>query len=225
MSDVITPKRPWFKRKGFIIPVSVLGGVIVLSSVINGANGDADEPVTAKPAAEVVEQEAVVEEVVPVMVTVPTDLVGMTLSEASDRLASIGLLMVEDGDGLEDPKVLEVAESGEVTEGSVVHLTVEKMPVYTIGQQNAIGKAESYLDYTAFSKSGLIDQLEYEGFSKKDAEFAVEHITVDWNEQAALKAQSYLDYSDFSKSGLADQLDYEGFSKKQIAFALKAVGF
>lgn len=44
----------------------------------------------------------------------------------------------------------------------------------TGGQTNAVKKAESYLDYTAFSRSGLIEQLEYEGFSTEDATYAVD---------------------------------------------------
>jgi hypothetical protein len=59
-----------------------------------------------------------------------------------------------------------------------------------VSQQNAVRKAESYLDYTAFSQQGLSKQLEYDNFSEEDATFAVEQITVDWNHQAAKKAKS-----------------------------------
>jgi Host cell surface-exposed lipoprotein len=55
----------------------------------------------------------------------------------------------------------------------------------TKSQEQAIGSAEDYLEYSHFSKKGLIEQLEYEDFSKKDARFAVEHVKVDWNKQAA----------------------------------------
>lgn len=98
-------------------------------------------------------------------------------------------------------------------------------PELTIGQKNAVRKAESYLDLMAFSRSGLIEQLEYEGFSTEDATFAVDYIEVDWNEQAALKAESYLGLMAFSADGLAEQLEYEGFTDEQIAYALKAVGY
>ncbi|WP_202409606.1 Ltp family lipoprotein [Halobacillus litoralis] len=33
--------------------------------------------------------------------------------------------------------------------------------------------AQDYLDYSSFSRSGLIDQLIYEGFSTEDATYAV----------------------------------------------------
>ena len=94
----------------------------------------------------------------------------------------------------------------------------------TVSQEQAIAKAESYLEFTAFSRKGLIEQLQYEQFSKSDATFAVDHITVNWNEQAAKKAQSYLDMTSFSRGGLIDQLRFEGLSKSQAAYGVKAVG-
>lgn len=95
----------------------------------------------------------------------------------------------------------------------------------TLGQKNALSKAESYLRYTSFSEPGLRNQLEYEGFSSDEIDYAMANIVVDWNEQAAAKAESYLKYSSFSREGLADQLEYEGFTAEQIEYALEAVGY
>jgi hypothetical protein len=97
-------------------------------------------------------------------------------------------------------------------------------PEFTLAQEQAIGSAQDYLSFTAFSKSGLVDQLVYEGFSKSDAEFAVEHITVDWNEQAVKSADAYLDLMHFSRSGLIEQLEYEGYSTKQATYAVDQLG-
>lgn len=94
----------------------------------------------------------------------------------------------------------------------------------TPSQKQAIAKAEEYLDYTAFSREGLIEQLVYEQFSTEDATFAVDHITVDWNEQAVAKAKEYLDYSAFSRGGLIDQLRYEGFTREQAEFGVTGAG-
>jgi hypothetical protein len=96
---------------------------------------------------------------------------------------------------------------------------------YTMGQLNAIGKAESYLDFAAFSQKGLTEQLIFEGFPAEDAAFAVEHIKVDWMDQAAKKAKSYLDFSSFSKQGLIEQLKFEGFTNEQAAHGASAVGY
>ncbi|MGH9187624.1 MAG: Ltp family lipoprotein, partial [Acidimicrobiales bacterium] len=81
-----------------------------------------------------------------------------------------------------------------------------------------------YLDYTSFSRSGLIDQLIYEGFSQEDATYGVDAMTVDWNEQAALSANDYLDYTSFSRSGLVDQLVYEGFTQEQAEYGVGTTG-
>ena len=44
----------------------------------------------------------------------------------------------------------------------------------SVGERNARKSAESYLGYSAFSRSGLIDQLEYEGFTTSQAEYGVD---------------------------------------------------
>ena len=77
----------------------------------------------------------------------------------------------------------------------------------------------------AFSKIGLIEQLEFEGFSKEDATYAVNNISVDWNEQAYEKGQSYLNMMGFSEDGLREQLEFEGFTKSEIDYAINKIGF
>ena len=93
--------------------------------------------------------------------------------------------------------------------------TPRPKPKMTSGQENAVDKAESYLDMSGFSMKGLIKQLKFEGYSKADATFAVNHVHVDWNAEAVEKAESYLDMSSFSKSGLVTQLKFEGFTPAQ----------
>ena len=95
----------------------------------------------------------------------------------------------------------------------------------TIGERNALKKALSYLDVMAFSYSGLIDQLEYEGYSYQEAKYGADNCGADWNEQASLKAQSYLDYSAFSREGLMEQLVYEGFTEAQAEYGIQSVGY
>lgn len=95
----------------------------------------------------------------------------------------------------------------------------------TTGQKNVIGTANSYLDFMAFSRSRLIEQLEFEGYSTDDATFAVDNITVDWNEQAAKCAKSYLEYMSFSKCGLIEQLQFEGFTYEQAVYGVEQNGY
>lgn len=96
----------------------------------------------------------------------------------------------------------------------------------TLGQSNALESAQDYLEYVGgFSESGLRDQLEYEGFSSSEIDYAIEHCGANWNEQCAECAQDYLDSMSMSRSELYDQLEYEGFTSSQIAYGLAAVGY
>ena len=85
-------------------------------------------------------------------------------------------------------------------------------------------KAESYLNVSHFSRAGLIDTLEYAGFTTSEAEYAVGQCDVDWYEQAVLKAKDYLEIKSFSRSGLIDMLEYVGFTHSQASAAATAVG-
>lgn len=91
-------------------------------------------------------------------------------------------------------------------------------PQLTSGQEQALASAEDYLDYSAFSHSGLAEQLTFEGFSKKDAEFAANNVGANWKEQAAASAEDYLSYSSFSKSGLIEQLEFEGYTHAEAVY-------
>ena len=42
--------------------------------------------------------------------------------------------------------------------------------------EQAVGKAKSYLSWTSFSRSGLIAQLEFEGFTQDQAEYAADQV-------------------------------------------------
>jgi colicin import membrane protein len=109
---------------------------------------------------------------------------------------------------------------------AVSSFTPTSAPVsqFTRAEENAIRSAESYLSFSAFSRSGLIVQLEYEGFTNADATLAVGYLDVDWNQQAALSAEQYLDFSSFSRSGLIDQLLYEGFTQNQATYGVDTTG-
>ena len=55
----------------------------------------------------------------------------------------------------------------------------------TMGEKNALESAKSYLDVSPFSHSGLIQQLEFEGYTTEEATYAADNCGADWNEQAA----------------------------------------
>ena len=90
--------------------------------------------------------------------------------------------------------------------------------------RSAPDAAKSYLDSAAFSRDGLIDMLEFEGFSHDEAVSAVDGLGADWNEQALECAKSYLEYIAFSESGLIDQLEFEGFTSEEAAYGVSKCG-
>lgn len=94
-----------------------------------------------------------------------------------------------------------------------------------IGKQNALAAAKLYLNSSAFSRSGLIDQLKYEGYTDDEAAYAVGHCGANWEEQAVRMAKQYLDTMPFSKSSLIEQLEYEGFTHEQAVYGVEQNGY
>ena len=94
-----------------------------------------------------------------------------------------------------------------------------------MGERNALKAAQDYLAVMAFSHSGLVKQLEYEGYTHTEAVYGADHCGADWNQQAALSAASYLELMSFSRSGLIDQLEYEGFTHAQAVYGVEQNGY
>ena len=86
-------------------------------------------------------------------------------------------------------------------------------------QLNAVRSAENYLNFTGFSRDGLIQQLSSsagDGYDVADATVAVDSLNVDWNEQAVRSAKQYLDLTGFSCNGLIEQLSSSAGSKYTV---------
>jgi hypothetical protein len=108
---------------------------------------------------------------------------------------------------------------------------------YTYVENQAIGSATDYLRMDGFSKSGLIDQVKYEGFSTTNATLGAtvaarrmakqKGITVIffWKREAYQSAKSYAEFAHFSRSGMIEQLEYEGFTHKQAVYGAEHVGY
>lgn len=95
----------------------------------------------------------------------------------------------------------------------------------TLGEQNALKSAKSYMNYSSFSRQGLIEQLEYEGYTHEEAVFGADNGQFDWKEAAAQSAQSYMKYSGFSYQGLLDQLLYEGYTQEEAIYGVESGNF
>jgi hypothetical protein len=216
----------------------VLGALVLVGIIAGAVNGDSDSAdVDAEKTTPVVRTEDSAKQSEPpaeepeepedTTVAVP-EIVGKTVAEARSAVEAAGFTLVVAAGAADDWLILTQGplSTQKAEPGTEVSVTAEApKPVYTLAQQNAIGKAQSYLDYSGFSRAGLIDQLEYEGYSTEDATFGADNAGADWNAEAAEKAASYLEYSSFSRDGLYDQLAYEGFSDAEIQFGLAAVGY
>jgi hypothetical protein len=101
----------------------------------------------------------------------------------------------------------------------------------TGAQQQAVDAAEGYLsDGQGFSEQGLLDQLTSSygsGFSESDAEFAINYLNPDWDQQAVHAAQGYLSGGQgFSDQGLLQQLTSSagsGFTEAQAEYAISSL--
>ena len=105
------------------------------------------------------------------------------------------------------------------------YIVAEETDTSTMGEKNALDTALSYLDFMSFSYTGLIEQLEFEGYNHEESVYGVNNCGADWNEQAALTAQSYLDLMPFSREGLIEQLEFEGFTREQAEYGVQSVGY
>ena len=94
----------------------------------------------------------------------------------------------------------------------------------SVSQSNAVSKAKDYLNYSAFSHDGLVEQLEYEKFSHEDAVYGADNCGADWMRQAERKAKDYLGYSAFSYTGLIEQLEHEKFTHDEAVHGADSCG-
>ena len=211
------PKKMSRGRKAGLVGGGVLTGMIVIGIAAGGGN---EPPVPAPVAA----------------ADSTTATTGTANQEAIDKLQAC--IDMTTGTRAYDAKPSDTTLCGEYNRDlesrgqptiepapateAVAEPTAKPTKELTVSQQNAVDKAADYLSYSAFSRSGLIKQLKYEGFSTTDATFGTDAQKANWNEQGAKKAADYLEDSSFSRSGLIKQLKYEGFSTKQATLGTDA---
>lgn len=90
----------------------------------------------------------------------------------------------------------------------------------TAGEWSALRRAKAYLELMPFSYEGLIEQLEFEGFSHSNAVYGADNCGVSWYDQATKHAKQYLKSMPFSYEGLISQLEYEGYSSQQAIYGV-----
>lgn len=231
-------KRPWYKRKGLVIPLAIVAGLILISGISSAINGGGKAE-NAGAAGVVKTSETPVPEQTPdapATVGVP-NMQSMTVADAQAAAAAAGVTLTLPAGAAADWVVSgqDPAANVQVAKDSAVTVqAAAPKPKPTLAQENAYKSAKSYLSFQSFSRAGLIQQLTSaagEGFAPADAEWAVATIEaeggVDWNEQAFKSAQSYLSFQSFSRAGLYQQLTSqagEKFTPEQANYALDKVG-
>lgn len=224
------PKLRWWQWAllgvGLLVVIGVIAGVVGGGRGGSDASGDGTAPVAQQTDA----VEEPVERIEKVMVP---DMVGSTVAEARTKLAAAGLTL-EATDAGDDWVVTSQQPSAgsHPLEGLELSITSEApKPGYTLEPQNALEQAQSYLQFSSFSRQGLIDQLSSEygsGYPVDVATWAADTVGADWNAEAVEQAQSYLEYSSFSRQGLFDQLTSpygSQFTADEANYALAAVGY
>ena len=138
-------------------------------------------------------------------------------------LCIIGALVACGGESSDDEtETIEQTQSNQPQQQEIN--LPDKYAGLTTEQKNAVKSAESYLYYSGFSRTGLIEQLEFEKYSTEAAEFAVDFCDPDWAAEALESAKSYIEYSGFSKNGLIEQLEFEGFTHSQAVYGADFCG-
>lgn len=95
----------------------------------------------------------------------------------------------------------------------------------TNSQKNAVIRAYEEENFWHVSRSYLINDVlvGFDYFSVEDATFAVDHMDVDFDEQAVLYAKQ--NSSGQSKGEIKEMMRYYGYTEEQINNALKQAGF
>lgn len=92
--------------------------------------------------------------------------------------------------------------------------------------QNCYDTAMSYLDFMAFSKNGLIHQLQHDGYTNTAISNALDLLEKDyvsWDIEAVKKAQEYMETFSFSQQRLYEQLVHDGFTEEQANYGASYV--
>lgn len=126
--------------------------------------------------------------------------------------------------GWSQPRMGAIEKLADVFGVSLATLVSEGSPSANSLNIKGAPMAKTYLSSMPFSYSGLIDQLQYDGFSLEDATYGADNCGADWMVQAEKSAKNYLDMMAFSHSGLVEQLMYEGYTAEEAEHGATSQG-
>jgi len=200
------PKRPWVARHKILTAVLAIAGLFVVMGGIGAAVGG-DTSTTGSDVANSAAANT--------MPPIPSE-------QAAANSAAANASPAPPAPTADDPTTAPATAQAKPKPPA--------QPELTISQEQAVGAAKDYLDTSAFSRAGLIEQLSSaygSGFSKADATFAVDYLQVNWKEQAVLAAKEYLQTMHFSRAGLIQQLSSaygSKFTRVEATYAADQVG-
>lgn len=109
-------------------------------------------------------------------------------------------------------------------ESSSVETTKPPLESLSENQAQAIQTAKDYLATIPLSQTELLQMLTVEDINLEDAEFALEYLDIDWNQEARKKAKEYCKHKiGFSKVKLKAQLLFDHFTEEEADFALSHI--
>ena len=103
------------------------------------------------------------------------------------------------------------------------YVSYEKNKEATDSQNDAAEAAVVYLETMPMSKQALFDQLKYDSYSAEDAQYAIDNINADWNEEALEAAENYYDSGTTDTNEIYNQLisEYgEQFTTDEAQYAI-----
>ena len=115
----------------------------------------------------------------------------------------------------------ETEESETETEESVEEEAEDDVPRE---YKSALSSAKSYSDTMHMSQGAIYNQLtsEFDQFPEDAAQYAMDNLEVDWNENALKSAESYRDTMEMSNAAIYDQLisQFDLFTEEQAQYAI-----
>lgn len=144
--------------------------------------------------------------------------------------ATLGLVTIVSITGCSnnEPTIIQTSKSKEKTSTSKApKVKVQTDESATKKEKEAYDSARSYYAYDHLSEQGFHEQLEAEGYSDEEIQYALNRLNPDYNKMAVRCAKSYYDskYA-MSAQGLYDALvdEWEGFTSDQAQYAIDHLG-
>lgn len=108
------------------------------------------------------------------------------------------------------------------TEGILIE---ESITVVRDRKDEALQEALQFVEYSNVSYAGLIEVLEFVGYSHEEAVYAADNCNADWNHEAAECAEGFTKVENFSKERLIELLMSDGYTGEQAEYGASTIDF